>query len=279
MTGGTSGLGFEASQALAMDKNNHLVLLSRKTSHEEIWKLEFQQRNGAQASNVEFISCDLSSLLSLKRAIREIKSRFEHIDVLLNNAGLWHKRFTETTDGIEETFHVNLLSHYILLAELKPLLQKSEDARVVNTSSGLHQGTIVLTDPEYRNSFSGFKSYRQSKLGMMLLSRALAKKEDWKGISFYSQHPGMVSTNLGQNIGGISNTIFKFMGIHPLKGAQNLIHLSSAPKEELTNGEYYYKTMVKKASTQKSYDLSLANSMLEVLEDYKVKSYDPIQLD
>lgn len=277
MTGATGGLGFEASLHLAKSDDHKLVILGRDTQKFIAWKSEFSKRNGRPSNNVDFIECDLSSLRSVKQAIEKVKSKYDHIDILLNNAGLWNKRFHETEDGIEETFQVNLLAPYILIKELAYLLRRSSDPRVVNTSSGLHQGTIKFNDPEFRKSFSGFSSYRQSKLGMMLLSRSLASNEEYNPIAFYSQHPGMVSTDLGQHIGGISNSIFKMMGIHPFKGAQNLIHLATVPKTDLVNGEYYYKCKVKRSSTKASNDLSIGNRMIDLLEEYKQRSFDTIQ--
>ena len=73
-------------------------------------------------------------------------SKFDHLDQLINNAGVWHSEFTASMDGIEETFQVNVIAPYLFIKNLKPLLDKAETPKVINTASGLHTGTVNFND-------------------------------------------------------------------------------------------------------------------------------------
>ena len=95
-------------------------------------------------------------------------SKFDHLDQLINKAGVWHSDFTVSMYGIEETFQVNIIVPYVFMKNLKPLLDKAEAPKVIDTVSGLHTGTVNFEDIQYRVKFSGFKACRQSKLSFIL---------------------------------------------------------------------------------------------------------------
>jgi NAD(P)-dependent dehydrogenase (short-subunit alcohol dehydrogenase family) len=100
---------------------------------------------------------------------------------------------------------------------------------------------------------------------MILMSRLLAKEFQNKGIAVYSQHPGVVSTDLGRELGWVGTYFFKWLGIPAQKGADNLIYLSNADRSTLISGEYYYKKKVKQITTA-SYDLDAAAALLAALD-------------
>jgi len=149
------------------------------------------------------------------------------------------KAFKETEDGIEETLQVNLIAPNLLMKGFKELLSNSTQPRIINTASGLHQGEMNFSDIELRDRFSGFNAYKQSKLGISLLTRIFTKEEG--NIAYYAQHPGMVNTRIGRGLGPIANWIFSLLGISPEKGAETLLYLSSVNSAELTSGEFYAK--------------------------------------
>jgi NAD(P)-dependent dehydrogenase (short-subunit alcohol dehydrogenase family) len=256
-TGGTSGLGRAAVKQLAV--NGATVLLTnRDTAKGQKFIEEVVNENPGLKGSIELITCDFNSLESVKQACGNIKERVSKLDALVNNAGTWNFEFTETEDGIENTFQVNLLVPALLIYELKELLQKSESPKVINTASALHQGGLNIDDLEFREKFSGFKAYRQSKLGIILLTRLYQKKFEHLGISFYSQHPGLVNTGLVRKGGWVAKQFFKIFGKSPRKGAKTLLHLLETPSTELKGGEYYKNCKASKTSTSASHSIELA---------------------
>ena len=263
-TGATSGLG-EVAALKALSEGNKLVILARNpNSHSEL-ETRFKEDYPDLTCNLETIHCDLSHFSNVKSAIKEIKEKYESVDMLVNNAGMWNTDFNETQDGIEETFQVNYLVPIMLLDGLIPLLLKGNDPKYIVTSSGLHQGTINFDDIEYRKKWSGFKAYRQSKLAVILMCRQYAEK--YPSITFCSQHPGVVRTSLGRQFGWFSRAIFFMIGKTATKGAKTLIHLIESPTKNLVSGEYYANEKVTKI-TKESNDMFLAKKLRQVADDY-----------
>jgi len=264
ITGATSGIGTAIAIHLAQSGYS-IIVCGRSGENLNLLKNRLQTINST--ISVYTVLCDLSSYESIKAACTQILTSHNSIDVLILNAGLWNFRFIETADKIEETFQVNLLSQMIMYNELKGLMPKNEESKVIFTSSGLHQGTINFSDIEFRDRFSGFKAYRQSKLGLIMLTRWLANQTEHKGISFYCVHPGMVNTNLGRSAGWFSRVVFKLFGKSIEKGAQTHIHLIDQKNEALTSGAYYANSRVTQ-TTPYSYKMTEAHRLWHVLKNY-----------
>ena len=266
-TGGTAGLGRFAVCKLAND-GDHVIAACRSQSRGTELTQYFEENFPNAKGEISLVECNLSSLKSIKSFIQSIKQKYQDLDMIVNNAGTWNFDFVETTDGIEEILQVNLIAPTLIAIELRELLQNSSYKKIIFTSSGLHQGNIDFNDLEFRNKkFSGFKSYRQSKLGVILICRYLA--EIWKkdNIRVYSQHPGLVKTQLSRNAGWIGKLFFKMMGKSPEKGAKTLLYLINTPESKLQSGEYYDNQKVK-SITPESRDMVVAAKLYETILSY-----------
>ena len=267
ITGATSGIGIEIAKHL-VETGHSLILLAR--SSEKLQALVGDLRTFNSSVRLDPILCDLSSFKSIQNASEHILKSYHSIDLIILNAGLWNFEFIETKDGLEETFQVNLLAPFILFNNLKDIIPKNGSSKVVFTTSGLHQGEINFADIEFRRNFSGFKSYRQSKLGLILLTRWLANQDEYRGVSFFCVHPGMVNTRLGRNANWFSRVVFKLLGKSITEGAKTHIHLIDRKANELTSGEYYAEAKVKKP-TPYSYSTSAAEQLWNLLADYNTE--------
>lgn len=274
-TGGTTGLGREAVKQLAVDGAKVLLTVRDNAKGQKLIE-ELTGENPELKGSIELIECDFNSLRSVKMACSKIKESVSKLDALVNNAGTWNFEFTETQDGIENTLQVNLLVPVILINELKELLQKAESPKVINTSSGLHQGHINFNDLEFRNKFSGFKSYRQSKLGIILITRLYQNKFEDMGINFYSQHPGLVNTDLVRKGGWFAKQFFKIFGKSPAKGAKTLLYLLQTSSTDLKGGEYYKNCKMSKTDTKTSYNIDLAGKLDDACQRFLNSSYDQL---
>ena len=134
------------------------------------------------SDNVVLLKGDLTDLTSVSKAIESIPTSVE-FDILINNAGIMSFERSETIDGFESTFQVNLLAPFMIFEKLKKNL--TNDCKVINTVSGLHQGKINFKDLQFKKNWSMLRTYRQSKLGLILLTRLLATENP--DIKFYSQ--------------------------------------------------------------------------------------------
>lgn len=264
ITGATSGFGTVVATHL-VTRGYSLIVLGRSKAKMDSLMLDLKKVDAN--CRIETIVCDLASFKSVLHSCETIKKAYGRIDLLILNAGVWNFKFIETEDHIEETLQVNLLSPVLLFQRLSELLPTDGSSKVIFTSSGLHQGIVDFSDIEYRDSFSGFKSYRQSKLGLLLIARLFSKKEAYSGISFYTVHPGIVNTQLGRNAGWFSRLIFKLLGKSKEKGAQTHMYLIDQTNSSLTSGEYYSNSRITKASSE-SYNLESAAQLLTRLNAY-----------
>ena len=266
MTGATSGLGKEACCSLASEGANMIIMArSGKKGDDllEYYKTKFPHGEGL----IHIFEGDLSSFSSVSKLCQEVNSKFNTLDMILLNAGIMNFKFTESQDGIEETLQVNVLSNILIIASLWELLKGSKESKLILTASALHRGIIHFEDIEFRRSFSSYRSYSQSKLAVILLTRYLAPRLSKYAIGVYAQHPGIVNTNLGDRAGALSRFIFRMMGKSPEKGAENLLFLCNSDNKDLQSGEYYAKKKVKKI-TKESYDLSMANNLISLSKEY-----------
>ena len=264
ITGATSGIGLITACNLAA-KGNKVIATARSMERGNHLLFQYKNNYPQGKGSIEIVLCDLSSFESIVQACNEVKSKWDYLDVLINNAGLWNFSYRESCNKIEETLHVNALSPLLINHLLLNLLSKSKNAKSIFAASALHQGDIDFSDLEFKKHFSGFKAYRQSKLEVILLCRLLAQKLEKAKIGVYCEHPGLVNTNLGRDAKWFSNLIFRLMGIPPEKGAETLIYLAEANKSNLVSGEYYYKKAVKKTTAQ-SYDMQTANRLFTSLQ-------------
>lgn len=268
ITGATSGIGKEVAKHL-VSKGYSTMILGRSQDKLDALVLELKQIN--ENAKISTVHCDFSSLDEIRRACEALKKENRSIDLLILNAGLWNFKYIETEDSIEETFQVNLLAPFILFQELQSLLA-NENSKVIFTASGLHQGKIYFDDIEFRTKFSGFKSYRQSKLGIILLTKYLASQFDNDRISFYCVHPGMVNTKLGRNAGTVSRSIFQLMGKSSRNGAKTHVHLIDAEAKLLSSGAYYANSR-ETQSSKYSTNMEVAKKLYVYLLDLYQQKY------
>ena len=137
ITGGNTGIGKEAAVGLA-GLGARVVITSRNEERGRSARQEIAERSGNDS--VEVMSLDLASFTSIRSFAADVLDRFDHVDVLVNNAGLILHHRAETQEGFEETFGVNHLGHFLLTDLLLERLRASAPARVVVVSSDAHKG-------------------------------------------------------------------------------------------------------------------------------------------
>jgi len=197
VTGGTSGMGFEDAKALA-SAGARVVIAARNAQRgqEAIEKI----RQDVPAAQVEFQAVDLSSLSSVRDLGKRLGASLPRLDGLINNAAIMATPERGTSvDGLEMQFATNYAGHFVLTAELLPLLRKSEAPRVVTLSSiAVHRGTLDLDDLQSTGTYEPMATYAQSKLACLMFAFELQRRSDaggW-GIQSMAAHPGVAVTEL-----------------------------------------------------------------------------------
>jgi retinol dehydrogenase 14 len=260
ITGATSGIGKETARGLAR-MGYSLVF----TTHDERSGVETQKelRESTGNQDIEVLFCDLGSFASIRRCCAEYQQRYPRLDVLINNAGVWDFRRRESSDRVERIFAINLLAPFLLTNLLLDEVRRSAPSRVVNVASGLHSGVVHFDDLEMKKGWSGMRAYRQSKLGVILFTRLLAKKLAGSGVSVNCVHPGLVRTNLARDAPWAYRVGFQMFGKSPEVGARTSIFVASSPDVQHISGEYFADCKVAQSSPE-SYDLVVAQRLWDV---------------
>lgn len=147
-----------------------------------------------------------------------------------------------TKDGLEMQIGTNHFGHFLLTNLLLDVIKDSAPARIVNVSSIAHTfGKIHRDDLQLKSSYSGFKAYNQSKLANILFTRELAKRLQNTGVTANSLHPGVVETNLADNLSFANRLLVppKVFMKTPVSGAQTTIMLAVDPDVADVTGKYF----------------------------------------
>lgn len=248
VTGGTSGIGAAAAEALAA-QGVRVVLVARDAARAEATLAKIRAKNPGAAHT--FHLADLSSLSEMKRVAAELAAAEPRVDLLINNAGgaFAHRRVTE--DGLEMTFAVNHMAYFVVTLGLLDRLRSSVPARIVNTASMTYAGaTLDFDDLQSARNYSGTTVYGRSKLLNILFTRELARRLAGSGITVNCFHPGFVATRLGNQDGGISKIwgMSTAGALRPEEGARTLLYLATSPDVAQITGEYFSNSRVEKLS-------------------------------
>ncbi|MDT8392576.1 MAG: SDR family oxidoreductase [Bacteroidales bacterium] len=209
----------------------------------------------------EYVNADLSSLSRVKSLAATIHSKYDHIDVLINNAGIFSREQTFTPDGIETTFAVNHLAHFSLSLQLLPLLLKSEQGRIITVSSMVHKNSprISFDDLQEINSYMDYSAYALSKLANVLFSVELAQKLHDTNVTSNSLHPGVINTKLLKAGFGLSGDPVE-------EGSQTSVYLASADIVSDISGKYFVNSREVEASPY-AYNPGLRKNLWKLSEE------------
>ncbi|QUD87391.1 SDR family NAD(P)-dependent oxidoreductase [Phenylobacterium montanum] len=261
ITGGTSGIGQVAAEALAA-QGARVVLVARDKARGEA---TLKRLKPGQAHSLYI--ADLASIGATRALAAQIAAAEPRIDVLINNAGALFNSRRLSPDGLELTFALNHMAYFVLTEGLLDRLKATPGARVVSTASRAHQGSrLDFEDLQAAKSYSGFEVYGRSKLANILFTRELARRLAGSGVVANCLHPGFVATRFGDQSGGMLQRLMplaKLMAVTPKAGADTIIHLASSPEVESQTGLYFYKRMPVAPSAEAQDDAAAARLWAE----------------
>jgi NAD(P)-dependent dehydrogenase (short-subunit alcohol dehydrogenase family) len=258
LTGATRGIGRAAAVELARE-GFEVALVGRDSERVKATAREARAAGGG-AGVYEHVA-DLGLMSEVRALAEEARERYEHIDVLANNAGALFASRQETAEGLERTFALNHLGPFLLTNLLRDRL---DGGRVVSTASDAHKsGRLDLDDLQSEKSYSAMRVYGTSKLCNVLFTRELAKRAPELRANCF--HPGVVRTGFGKNDNGIWK-VLTTLGApffrSPQRGARSLVWLSASDDAAVITGEYVEDEKVLAPSAQ-AQDETLAEGLWE----------------
>ncbi|MEM8675908.1 MAG: SDR family oxidoreductase [Cyanobacteria bacterium P01_G01_bin.67] len=184
VTGSNRGIGYAIAQGL-LAKGYRVIITARSLE-------KAQQAAQKLGKNVIPVELDISNDISIESAVAVLKQSMDRLDVLINNAGIYPDSkvniLTVEREVLNSGLNTNTFGTIKMVQTFLALLEKSEDARVINISSGmgaLHG--LTTTAP----------SYCLSKLALNGATLMLAQSLSSRGIAVNSMCPGWVQTDMG----------------------------------------------------------------------------------
>ncbi|MEM7220450.1 MAG: SDR family NAD(P)-dependent oxidoreductase [Pseudomonadota bacterium] len=242
LTGATSGIG-EATARGLLRRGAHVIMAVRDTRRGADLKRALVGE--LPQASIDIVECNLASRRSVDACADVIYSRYDALDVLINNAGTMLRRPHMAESGFERTFATNHLGHFQLTGRLLPLLIHDDRvSQVVTVASSVHRrAELPLEELRHVRGYNMWRAYARSKLANVMFSNALARRFEHTNLRANCLHPGMIASRilprkslwwrtlsaLGAGLGVLSD---------PQRGAATSLYLALDPAASNLNGQY-----------------------------------------
>jgi NAD(P)-dependent dehydrogenase (short-subunit alcohol dehydrogenase family) len=233
VTGATRGIGLETAVRLA--GLGASVLVHGRDAARGAEALAAVRAASAPDATPALHLADQSTFEGVRSLAADVRSAHPRLDVLVANAGTYAPERRVTADGMELTFAVNVVAPVLLAAELLPALTAAAPARVVILSSASHwTGEIHWDDLQLARpgAHTGLRAYDQSKLAVLMLTLALARRLEGAGVTAVCLDPGDVATTM------LASGWPELPGIPVEDGAVTSVYLASSPEAAGLSGVY-----------------------------------------
>lgn len=233
VTGGNRGIGYQT--ALDLKNTGTKVVIGSRDLAQGQQAVEKLRAAGVDAYVIKF---DITNSADHKAAYDYFNSKYGHLDILINNAGVAAGKFPGTgpehsasdvpEDILHRVFETNFFAPIALTKTLLPLVKKSPAGRIVNLSSIL--GSLTLqADPNSPIYNAKSFAYDASKTALNAYTVHLAYELRGTKIKVNSAHPGWVKTDMGGEQAPME-----------LKdGAKTSIFLATLPDDGPSGGYYH----------------------------------------
>lgn len=249
VTGANSGVGFETTLRLVR-AGWEVVMVCRSEARASAAAEAIRADHPRAEIGLEL--CDLSSLSQVRDLAGRLAERLDAgsrtLGALVNNAGLYRARRETTAEGFEMTLAVNHLSHFLLTRLLERRIRDA-GARVINVSSGAHRAGRLDRRPipeilRGEGRYNGWQAYADSKVANVLFARELHRRWGGDGVSAFSVHPGVLSTNIWDRNRAFPMLVTRFLRLFmqsPAVGGEAVARLVLDDAVAERSGGYFHK--------------------------------------
>jgi NAD(P)-dependent dehydrogenase (short-subunit alcohol dehydrogenase family) len=198
VTGASAGIGLETARVLA----THGATVVASVRDVAKTQAAFAAAGIGPDHDVTVEQVDLASLASVRDFTDRIAASYDHLDLLIANAGLMACPQGKTADGFDLQFGTNHLGHFVLVNRLVPLVLAADQGRIVVLSSSAHRsGEVDLDDPNFETTpYNEWAAYGRSKTANAQFAAELDRRLAAKGVRAASVHPGAVDTELFRHL-------------------------------------------------------------------------------
>jgi NAD(P)-dependent dehydrogenase (short-subunit alcohol dehydrogenase family) len=216
VTGATGALGEAAAHAFA-EAGAQVVLVAR--NQQRLEAAAERIRRAVPNAKLETLVADLADRGSVRRAVERFKQTHDRLDVLVNNAAVFKKLELKTM------FVTNHLGPFLLTTALLDTLKASAPARVLNVSAPTF--TKLDFDDLQNEKASAFTAFGASKMCNLLFTVELAERLRGTGVSVNAFHPGLMRSELMNELAAPLRFFFRLISSKPDKPARALVELAA----------------------------------------------------
>ncbi len=242
ITGATSGIGRAAALELAR-RGASLAIVCRNRGKGETTAAEIEA--AVPGASVDLVRGDLADLASVRSAAKELRDCSDHIDVLINNAGVHEVALRLTVDGFDHMLASNYLGPFLLTNLLLDRVMAATPARVIVVASEAHRLAGRLDVERFEDlgdygSLGSFRAYGRTKLLDILFAAELARRLAGTGVTANSLCPGTVATNLYGQMGALRPLVSRIPLVRTAEqGARTTVRLACDPALVDVTGRYF----------------------------------------
>lgn len=227
ITGATDGIGFETAK-MFLQRGLEVIIHGR--SKVKLASVKKTLLSTYPKANVDTLCADLSIFDEVRALVDTVNNRYERIDVIINNAGVFNITNSLTQSGLDARFMVNTIAPYMLT--LGVLKRIPPSGRVVNVSSAAQaavnfdalRGEVLLSDAQ---------AYAQSKLAITMWTMSLGERHAQSGPRFVSVNPkSLLGSKMVKEAYGIAGGDLKL-------GASIFVDAALSSQFENVCGEYF----------------------------------------
>ena len=183
VTGGSRGIGRAIALKLAKEGRSVAIgYLSNDWAAEEVVKSI--EKMGRKAISLQ---CDVSNFADAEEMIKNAKSEFGRIDLLVNNVGpfLYKTIWDTTVQEWHQMLNSNLNSVFYCCKAVVPIMREQKSGVIIN---------IGGPNAERTQGYLRTCAYAAAKTGVVVFSKSLAKEEAEHGIRVNLVNPGFIET-------------------------------------------------------------------------------------
>lgn len=240
ITGANSGIGYALAWELCR-RGWHTVLVCRDPERGEA--AQQQLRTAHPDAQVDLLLADLASQAATRSLAAQLRARYAHIHVLINNAGLQRMDRQLTVDGLELTWAVNHLAPFLLTNLLLDHLKASGHARVITTTSVVHRwATLDWDNLQGEQHYDSNQAYNRSKLANVLFTVELARRIDPTLVTVNAFEPGLTRSSFTRDYRGFYRFMGRIMRLFShsaAHGAATGVYLATAAEVMDISGGYF----------------------------------------
>jgi NAD(P)-dependent dehydrogenase (short-subunit alcohol dehydrogenase family) len=262
ITGANGAVGSATSLEIA--KSGATTILAGRNKQ----KLETLQKDIIQKSgnkNVDILLMDLSDSSSVMNAVNEFKTKYQKLDALINTAAIYKGKRETNKKGLELMFATNHMGVFTLTNGLLEVLKASGSARVI-TVAAPSSTKLNFDDLQGQNKFSAFQAFGASKMANLLFTYQLAKKHNADGITAIALHPGLVKSDLVNEMPGLLKFFLGLISTSGEKAAKTLFKLALAPEYKNAGGKFFDFKEKELKSAPFSYDTNAQEKLWKLSE-------------